>query len=333
MVFDKPLYLALFIFIPIGIYLYHFKSERGGRIPLPIVDWPSEKFKLNQYLISFLAFIGYLGFWLGFSLLIIALAGPIKVDKVKVYSSRGLDIMLVIDQSPSMAMTDVRVGNSINRFESAKKVLSDFVLSRENDSIGLISFGSNAFVRVAPTPDYQSLVSEINKMELLEAGKASAIGVGIGSACRFLRDSKALEKIIILISDGQNVGGDLQPLTAAEIANSLGIKIYTLAVGTNSVESFSYKDGDYIVEAVADANFNRELMQQIANITGGKFIPITNASTFEKSFEIIDSFETLYSDYFIKSIALPIHRKFLLASMILVFSSFVFLKLALLEVF
>ncbi|MBN2651560.1 MAG: VWA domain-containing protein [Spirochaetales bacterium] len=335
MVFDQPVYLFLFVFLPLGIYFYHFWNKRGGRILLPIVDWPGEKLRISQYFIVLLVLIGNLAFWIGFSTLIIALAGPMEVEKVKVYSSRGLDIMLVVDQSPSMAIKDVRLGDveDENRLDSAKRVLSDFVKSRENDSIGLISFGTNAFVRVAPTVDYSSLLREIDDIKLLEAGKSSAIGVGIASACRFLRDSSAEEKIIILITDGNNIGGDIQPMTAAEISASLGIKIYSIGIGTNSTESFSYRDGDYIVEAVADANFNRELLEKISMVSGGKFIPVTNYTTFEKSFEIIDSLESVKSDYVIKNITRPIHRRFLVASLILVFSSIFIFKVVLLEVF
>jgi Ca-activated chloride channel family protein len=333
MVFDQPLYLLLFVIVPVAVYFVYFRKSGGGRLVFPIVDWPSERFKSGQHFIFMISFVVDLLFWAGLSLLIIAIAGPSEVEKVKVFPEKGLDIMIVLDQSPSMAIEDVKVGNASNRFETSKKIISDFIRSRENDAIGIVSFGSSSYVRVSPTVDYDTLISEIDKMKLLEAGKGSAIGMGLASACRHLQAGLSDRKIIILITDGNNVGGEIQPETAAEIASSLGIKIYSIGIGTNSIESFSYKDGNMIVEAVQNAMFNEKLLSKLANRTGGRFLPVTNAGFFEEAFDLIDSVETIRQQAVIKSITSYKHRQFLILAMVFIFGSYFFRKVILLEVF
>ena len=174
-----------------------------------------------------------------FVLLVLVLARPQTQNSWKNKTMEGIDIMLAMDVSTSMLVEDLKP----NRIEAAKKVASEFISGRPNDNIGLTIFAGEAFTQCPMTVDHSALMSQLRNVRtdiaqrgLIENG--TAIGMGLANAVSRLKESKAKSRVVILLTDGSNNRGDLSPMTAAEIAKSYGIRVYTIAVGTDKVAPY-----------------------------------------------------------------------------------------------
>jgi len=176
--FDFPGGLLIIALLPPLIFLRHFWKNRGGRLSFSFTIWQKEVFKPTIYITKFILFIGSFSLWLGLLLLLIANAGPSLVTREKIYMTRGIDIMFVLDESPSMAGKDFLPHN---RFESAKDVIKTFVLGRDHDTIGLVSFGEHAVLRVPPGLDYGHFLERLEGLQLMELGNGTAMGIKIYS--------------------------------------------------------------------------------------------------------------------------------------------------------
>ena len=181
---------------------------------------------------------------LAFVMLVIILARPQTQNSWKSETVEGIDIMLAMDVSTSMLAEDLKP----NRIEAAKQVAAEFIAGRPNDNIGLAIFAGESFTQCPMTTDHASLLNLLQNVRtdiaargLIEDG--TAIGMGLANAVSRLKDSKAKSKVVILLTDGSNNRGDISPMTAAEIAKSLGIRVYTIGVGTNKVENQCYVAG------------------------------------------------------------------------------------------
>ena len=174
-----------------------------------------------------------------FTLIVIVLARPQTSNSWKNKSVEGIDIMLAIDVSTSMLAEDLKP----NRIEAAKAVASEFIIGRPNDNIGLSIFAGEAFTQCPMTTDHASLLNLLQNVRTDIAARGlisdgTAIGMGLANAVTRLKGSKAKSKVVILLTDGSNNMGDISPMTAAEIAQSLGIRVYTIGVGTNKVAPY-----------------------------------------------------------------------------------------------
>src|SRR3954454_21658697 len=177
--------------------------------------------------------------WLALALFICALAQPRLVHSEATVSASGVDIVVALDLSGSMADEDegfMLNGKQANRFIIAKDVLKKFIVKRPSDRLGLVVFATQAFVAVPPTLDHDFLLQSLERMELgVINGNATAIGSALSTGINRLRELKSKRKIVILMTDGQNNAGKVPPLTAAEAAEALGVKVYTIGVGTRGV--------------------------------------------------------------------------------------------------
>ena len=228
-----------------------------------------------------------------FILLVIALARPQTRNAWDNRSVEGIDIMLAIDISTSMLTEDLRP----NRIEAAKNVASAFIADRPNDNIGLTVFAGEAFTQCPLTTDHASLLNLLKNVrpDLAATGLISdgtAIGMGLANAISRLKDSKAKSKVVILLTDGANNMGDISPLTAAQIAKSLGIRVYTIGVGSKRVAAYEI-DATTLksIAATGDGNFylatnNKELRQIYSDI-----------DKLEKSLILVKKFSKKYEAY------------------------------------
>ena len=225
---------------------------------------------------------------------VLALARPQKADEKVKRNIEGIDIMVTLDVSESMLIEDMK---PINRLESSKKTIEDFIKKRVSDRIGAVVFSGEAYTRVPLTLDYQLLLANVAKIKTSRNIKmGTAIGVALANACARLKDSDAKSKVIILLTDGENNTGLIDPLTALRIAKGYGIKIYTIGAG---------KDGDAQLPVYTPDIFGRmqkryqpihssvnvELLTQMAEETGGKFFRATDTKTLESVFSEIDRLE------------------------------------------
>lgn len=222
-------------------------------------------------------------------LLIIALARPQKTLQEEEIKAEGIDIMLAIDLSSSMLAKDFEP----DRLEVCKRVASEFVTKRAYDRVGLSVFAGEAFTQTPLTTDHKIVKEFMAGLEcgMLEDG--TAIGMGLATAINRLKDSPSASKIVILLTDGVNNVGYVKPLTAAEIAQELGVKVYTIGVGTNgdALTPVSRRsDGRYIF-GLARVEIDEALLQQIAEMTGGKYFRALSEQGLEDIYDEIDALE------------------------------------------
>ncbi|MFH0986328.1 MAG: VWA domain-containing protein [Candidatus Omnitrophota bacterium] len=224
-----------------------------------------------------------------FLLLITALARPSSVSSDKEYQTLGVDIMIALDISGSMLAEDFQPEN---RVYVAKQEAIRFIKGRENDRIGLVVFSKKAFTQCPLTLDYRILTELLSEIRVGMIADGTAIGMGIATAVNRLRDSNAKSKIIILITDGENNAGNIDPITAAELAKSFGIKIYTIGVGRGGMVPFPVDDplfGKRYVQA--NVEIDETTLKRIADITGGLFFRARDPESLSEIYERINKLE------------------------------------------
>ncbi|MBQ0060556.1 MAG: VWA domain-containing protein [Bacteroidaceae bacterium] len=204
----------------------------------------------------------------------------------------GIDIMLAMDISTSMLAQDLKP----NRVEAAKQVASSFIANRPTDNIGLTFFAGDAFTQCPMTMDHAVVLNFLKKMgcEDVQRGliqDGTAMGMGIANALTRLESSKAKSRIIILLTDGVNNLGDISPLTAAEMAKSYGVRVYTIGVGKNGLAPYPYPVGDSYQIVNLPVEIDETTLKQIAQTTDGHFYRATNNEELEKVYEDIDKLE------------------------------------------
>ncbi len=224
---------------------------------------------------------------LAFAFIIVALARPRDTSSINEKKIEGIDIMLALDASGSMMAMDLEP----NRFEAAKTVAADFISKRPNDNIGLVVFAGESFTRCPLTTDHTTLLNRLEGVELGLLDDGTAIGMGIASACSRLKDSKTKSKIIVLLTDGTNNMGSITPNTAASIASSLGIRIYTIAVGTYGEATFPIQAAFGTVYEKVKVEIDEASLKQIANVTGGAYYRATDNKSLEEIYKKIDELE------------------------------------------
>lgn len=235
---------------------------------------------------------------LAFTMLVIALARPQTHDSMQNESIEGIDIMLAMDVSTSMLAEDLRDDsrNIQNRIEAAKVVAAEFIAGRPNDNIGLTIFAGESFTQCPMTIDHASLLSLLRNVQtdiaargLIEDG--TAIGMGLANAVSRLKDSSAKSKVVILLTDGSNNRGDLSPMTSAEIAKSLGVRVYTIGVGTNGTARYPLTMGGHVQYVQVPVEIDTQTLNNIAKTTNGKFYRARNAEELREIYHEIDKLE------------------------------------------
>ena len=287
--FMHPHFLWLLLVIPIALFWHYFiKNQQEVALKMSTIEGLSAKKSLLIKLRPFLYVLKLLA--LGF--IIIALARPRNTQKSSYTdNTSGIDIVIATDVSGSMLATDFKP----NRLEAIKEVAHTFIQKRVNDRIGLVVYAGESYTRTPVTSDKAMLLNSLKEVQyngmVLQDG--TAIGIGLATAINRLKDSKTKSKIIILLTDGVNNVGSLDPISAAEIAKEYGIKVYTVGVGTNGMANFPVaKDANgNIVFQPQKVEIDEKLMQEIATITNGKYFRATDNKKLEAIYDEIDRLE------------------------------------------
>lgn len=234
--------------------------------------------------------------WLALAALIFGLARPQLTRSETSVRASGIDIVMALDLSGSMAAEDDGFklrGQQVNRVTIAKDVLQKFVAKRPNDRIGLVAFAGRAYIAAPLTLDHDFLQQNLERLNLGSIEDGTAIGSALSASINRLRELKSKSKIIILMTDGQNNAGKVPPLTAAEAAQTLGVKVYTVGVGTRGAARIPVKDmfGRTIYQTI-QADIDEDTLQAIAKKTGGKYYRADNTATLQKIYDEIDKLET-----------------------------------------
>ena len=286
---DKGYFLLLLLLIPyvLWYFLYRKKTEPTMRMS----DTFPYRFAPKSWKVRLLH-LPMLLRMLAFVMLVCSLARPQTRNSWGEKTVEGIDIMLSMDVSTSMLAEDLKP----NRLEAAKDVAAEFISGRPDDNIGLNIFAGEAFTQCPMTTDHQSLINlllnvrtDIAAKGLIEDG--TAIGMGLANAVSRLQDSKAKSKVVILLTDGSNNRGDISPMTAAAIAKSFGIRVYTIAVGTNKVARYPMMVGGTVQYVNMTAEIDIKTLRDIAATTDGNFYRATNKEELKKIYQDIDKLE------------------------------------------
>jgi Ca-activated chloride channel family protein len=330
-VLEVPAYLLLLVLIPPAIYLRHFWRGRGGKLILPYGIWRGRGFVPPANPLALAVGLGAVMFWLGVAALIVALSGPQVVRREQMFLNRGADVMIVLDESPTMAARDFQ---PVNRFESAKSVIREFISRRHNDPIGLVGFGAEASLRVPPTLDYDHVLATLDAMRVMEMGDGTAIGMGIAVAALHLSDSSAQRRVIILLTDGVNNAGEILPETAARAASSLGIQIYVIGVGSGGEVEVEFEDpetGRSFRGTITDG-FDGETLEALAAVGGGQYFYAGSSGSLHAVFDSIDSVERVEERSLLRVVREPRDLIFILVGLICIGFDFLVRRLLVREV-
>jgi len=228
-------------------------------------------------------------------LCIIALARPqLPLDESKV-ETEGIDIVLAVDVSSSMLAEDFTIGGKrVNRLEAVKDVMKDFIDGRSNDRISIVAFAARAYMVCPLTLDYGWLLHNLERLKIGLIEDGTAIGSGVSSALNRLKDTKAKGKVIILLTDGRNNAGDITPETAAEAAQALDVKVYTIGAGTKGMAPYPVKDffGNVGYQPVK-IDIDEESLMQIATVTRAQYFRATDTASLKSIYKEIDELETV----------------------------------------
>ncbi len=226
---------------------------------------------------------------LALALLIIGMARPQARDTQSSITAEGIDIMLTLDISGSMRIEDM---GRMNRIDAAKYVAERFVHGRQSDRVGLVVFAGKSFTQCPLTVDYGVLVTLIRQVTTGMVEDGTAIGMGLVNSINRLRDSKAKSKVIILLTDGENNRGEIDPLTAAQIAQALGIRIYTIGAGKSGLARIPVDDPFFGRQYVsAEVKIDEAALKDIAEATGGKFFRASDERALEEIYDQIGQLE------------------------------------------
>jgi Ca-activated chloride channel family protein len=227
-------------------------------------------------------------------LLVLAAARPQWIGEIESVPVTGRDLLLAVDISGSMDTQDMILNKTaVNRLKVVKKVAGEFIQRRHGDRVGLILFGSRAYLQTPLTFDTETTATLLNESEIGLAGRETAIGDAIGLAVKRLRDDAAADRVLVLLTDGANTSGEVQPLQAAEFAARDGLTVYTVGVGADEmmVQDFF---GSRVVNPSAD--LDEDTLRTIAERTGGRYFRARDAVSLEKIYEILDELEPVESD-------------------------------------
>lgn len=281
--FEWPWALLLLLLVPVIAW----RARRGGARP-PAVLWgglASAWSPTSGWAVRGLQLLP----WLALALAIVALARPQQGLRLSETETRGVDIMLVIDISPSMAAEDLQPDN---RLAVAKQNARDFIRQRPHDRVGLVGFAATAFTQSPLTLDHDALLELLNGLDFGLAEDGTAIGMGLATAVQGLRSSRTPSKVIVLLTDGENNRGAIDPITGADLAKAYGIKVYTVLVGRGGVVPVPVDDPmlGRRTEMVR-MDVDESVLREIAKRTGGRFYRATDAATLAGIYQQIDRLE------------------------------------------
>jgi len=290
MTFGHPYLLLLLLLLPLFAWL---KGKRGQPPAFVYSSVQLVRGILNLSRTRSGAFLSALR-WLTLALFIIALAQPRLSTSETRISASGVDIVAALDMSGSMASEDFEVGRErLNRLAMAKQVLKTFVEKRPSDRIGLVAFATQAYIAAPLTLDHDFLLQNLERLQIGTIDESqTAIGSALSTAINRLRDLKSKSKIVILMTDGQNNAGKVAPLTVAEAAQALRVKVYTIGVGMRGMAPMPvYMGGRKVGYQQQPVDIDEDTLTKIAQMTGGKYYRADNSKNFQAIYAEIDKLE------------------------------------------
>ena len=321
-VFHNPEFLWLLLIIPLlGLYYYKFNKLRTGSFKISSTN--NFKIGLKSRIYPFIDLIRLVIIFF----IVIAISRPQQIsNSIRTKTNSGIDIVIAVDISSSMLAQDLKP----NRLEALKKVASEFIDDRVNDRIGLVIYAGESYTKTPVTSDKSIIINSLKDIVfdgIIQDG--TAIGMGLATSVNRLKESKAKSKVIILMTDGVNNSGFIDPSTAADLASSFGVKTYTIGLGTNGnalAPVAINSDGSFRF-GLTKVEIDEELLKSIANKTGGLYFRATNNKSLVDIYNEINKLEKTEIEEIRYSDAQEKYRFFVLIALGLIFVEFIFKKI------
>ena len=285
MILANPSYLYLLLLIVPAVVWYILKRKKRYATLQVSNSYPFEGLKHSwkdhlEHLPFFLKMVAFV-------LIVVVLARPQSSNSWQNVSTEGINIVIAVDISSSMLAEDLKP----NRLEAAKNVASAFISGRPNDNIGLVVFSAESFTQCPLTTDHAVLLNLFGSIKSGMIDDGTAIGLGLANAVNRIKDSQAKSKVIILLTDGSNNRGDIDPITAAQIAKTFGIRVYTIGIGTNGMAPYPFQTANGVQYENIQVDMDEAPLRQIARITGGEYYRATNTNKLKGIYKEIDKLE------------------------------------------
>lgn len=315
-VFQNPAAFLLLLFIPF-LYLFR-KFGIFSRISFytTLSDWNGKTFDWHRKLRNFASMFSRIAGILAFVCLVIAIARPVFYSQERVYTSRGSDVVFVLDVSPSMAAMDM---DGKTRFEVAKESIKNLLAENSGASFGLVAIAGEASLVIPPTIDVNYFNRRIDEINVGFLGDGTAIGTGICTAVYHLASSSAKKKCIVLITDGKNNSGSIHPETAAGVASRNNVTLYTLGIGSSGSAKMEYTDpisGRHYAGSLSQS-FDPALMRSISEIGNGRFFEASSLKDLSLALSVISRTEDVVQSYYLKTNSRELYEVFIFIAGIL----------------
>lgn len=313
--FMNPSAFLYLILIPLLYALRKIKVFNKISLPLTFSDWNGWVFTWNDRFRRVISIICEVLCLIGFVLTVGAFSEPVVHHQERVYTSRGTDVLFVVDTSPSMAARDI---NGMTRIAAAINTIEKLVESNPGASYGLIAMGSEAAVTVPLTNDKEIFIKRLQSLTIGLMGEGTAIGTGLSSAVYHIKATNAKRKCIVLLTDGENNAGEVHPETASALAKKNGIILYTVGIGTKGTVPLEYVNPitgkNY--SGYLDSNFDSSVLEKISLNAGGRYYGVESLSAMSMALSAIIKRQDVVQSYYIRTIDDYYYDKVLLAAMI-----------------
>lgn len=329
--FENPFAFLLLLLIPVLYFLRYTKIFRGFSFKLTLGDFNGKTFYWKKKFRDFVSVVINILCIAGFVCVVASYANPIVHHQKKVYVSHGTDLLFVIDVSPSMAAKDI---GGIQRIEAAKQCIKSLSESNEGFQLGLVEMAKDASLVVPLTLDYGTFFDRLNNIVIGEMGDGTAIGIGLSSAVYHLADSSAPNKVIILITDGENNAGSIHPYTAAKLIKDQNISFYVLGVGTKGTVPVEYIDPEtkHVYSGFLESDYDVKQMSQLAKEGNGKFIEAEDLSSLQLAINTIGNTEAVVQSYTVRNFDESYYTQLLLLAGVFFLLAWILRRLYLQEV-
>ena len=314
-IFQNPSAFLLVLCIPVYYVLHSLKIFSKPAFPLILSDWNGQTFEWKTSVGKIARIISGGLFLLGYVSLLLAMADPVKLTQEKVYTSRGTDILFVLDTSPSMAAKDI---GGMSRMDAACQAMRALIPVSGGTSFGLVAMASEAALIVPPTTDRDIFFERLASLSLGSLGDGTAIGAGLSTAVYHLASSAAPKKCIVLVTDGENNSGIIHPETSALLAKDYGITLYVLGLGTRGSVPLEYVDPvtGQVYSGFLDSQFDASTLEKIAFLADGRYFGVESSGALATALSTITSKEQSVQSFYMKSFEEPLYHGFLFAAAI-----------------
>lgn len=314
--FSRPEFLPLLGLLPLWLILARSSFFHRVEFPLTLGDWDGIPFRWSSPAMALCEFTSRLALSLAFACAVIALSGPALYRQERVRSGNGTSVVFALDVSPSMAAKDIGNGR---RLDLARQRIREFVDRRPGDQFGLVAIGSDAALLVPPTSDHRVFSERLDALAIGELGDGTALGMGLAVSAAHLVGRRGGPAAVVLVTDGENNTGEINPKTAAGIFPGKGISLFVLGVGTKGEVPIEYVDPltGTRYAGTLQSDFNETALRDIAERGGGTYVSASSAEALSAVFAQIGESVQSSGGSWTKSVEEPIHEPFIVAALAL----------------